>query len=395
MTIPATPTGALAIPSIDGWATAGSNTLFDDAMPGSTNDKGQPGGFNTEFYESPRAAIIAGGAHFGMADGSVHFISDTRSTQSSMRTWAAWPTDKWPKCRRGSMVGRKWTSEAAKLRFYRNAGHSLRLARPTKPKPCSITIIHYPLSSGACVAVCPTTPLPVEAALPSKLTATCYGPRARSRLASYTRYGQRPMDDRLRRGDRKESHVQNDRRGQRGKRRRNGPNLARGTGVASALFLTHAHADHLGRLPLLIDRGFTGPIYMTEATAALAVPAIRVSAIATARPFVIGLVARASHGGGTARPSTSTGATAIPPGDGRRDVEQATARRKIVRPFRQPNSAVEIAPVRRMHRRKLPPFCGTPGVQYGAHGGGAGRSRHFPRRRPHPRRRQRPVRDDW
>ena len=32
------------------------------------------------------------------------------------------------------------------------------------------------------------------------------------------------------------------------------------------VFITHAHADHMGRLPLLIEQGYSGPIYMTEVT---------------------------------------------------------------------------------------------------------------------------------
>lgn len=36
------------------------------------------------------------------------------------------------------------------------------------------------------------------------------------------------------------------------------------------LFLTHAHLDHIGRVPLLVERGFDGPIYLTPTTAALA-----------------------------------------------------------------------------------------------------------------------------
>jgi metallo-beta-lactamase family protein len=39
---------------------------------------------------------------------------------------------------------------------------------------------------------------------------------------------------------------------------------------AEALFLTHAHLDHCGRIPLLIHRGFKGKIYSTQATKELA-----------------------------------------------------------------------------------------------------------------------------
>lgn len=52
--------------------------------------------------------------------------------------------------------------------------------------------------------------------------------------------------------------------------------LPAGLESVDAVFLTHAHTDHVGRLPLLIDRGYNGPLYMTEPTAALAEPMLRV-----------------------------------------------------------------------------------------------------------------------
>ena len=36
-----------------------------------------------------------------------------------------------------------------------------------------------------------------------------------------------------------------------------------------ALLVTHAHIDHIGRIPWLLAAGFRGPIYCTEATAQL------------------------------------------------------------------------------------------------------------------------------
>ncbi|WP_161882453.1 MBL fold metallo-hydrolase RNA specificity domain-containing protein [Deinococcus alpinitundrae] len=43
-----------------------------------------------------------------------------------------------------------------------------------------------------------------------------------------------------------------------------------GPGDLSAVLLTHAHLDHVGRLPLLVRRGFSGPIYCTPPTLKLA-----------------------------------------------------------------------------------------------------------------------------
>jgi prepilin-type N-terminal cleavage/methylation domain-containing protein len=62
----------------DGWAVAGPNTLFDTAQFGggvNNNDLGNPGGFNTGYFESA-GSDHGGGAFFGMGDGSVQFISE-------------------------------------------------------------------------------------------------------------------------------------------------------------------------------------------------------------------------------------------------------------------------------------------------------------------------------
>jgi metallo-beta-lactamase family protein len=34
----------------------------------------------------------------------------------------------------------------------------------------------------------------------------------------------------------------------------------------NCVIITHAHLDHTGRLPLLVRKGYSGPIYATEAT---------------------------------------------------------------------------------------------------------------------------------
>lgn len=58
--------------------------------------------------------------------------------------------------------------------------------------------------------------------------------------------------------------------GGRGEHSRNAAGFGFDPGKLDAVVISHAHIDHLGRLPLLVKRGYSGPVYVTRATADLA-----------------------------------------------------------------------------------------------------------------------------
>jgi prepilin-type N-terminal cleavage/methylation domain-containing protein len=72
--------------SQDGWALGGVATLFTTAVH-ETSGTYQTGGLNNNFFESP-GSDHPGGAHFGTADGAVHFINDDVDKQVFFRLGA-------------------------------------------------------------------------------------------------------------------------------------------------------------------------------------------------------------------------------------------------------------------------------------------------------------------
>ncbi len=79
-------------------------------------------------------------------------------------------------------------------------------------------------------------------------------------------------------------------------RRRNWEPLPLPAAEIDAVVLTHAHLDHSGYLPALVDQGFAGPIITTRWTAELAEIVLRDSAHLQEEDAAFAAQGRASRG---------------------------------------------------------------------------------------------------
>ena len=139
-------------------------------------------------------------------------------------------------------------------------------------RPCALSSFHRALGCCLALLLCAAVPQPLDAAPPSRLTETSYGAAGQVTGSLHvldTGNGRWMIDcgsllDSNRSGPNADEPLADGQAGD-----STPQNLPLGVESINALFVTHAHADHLGRVPLLVDRGFTGPIFMTEATAAL------------------------------------------------------------------------------------------------------------------------------
>ena len=71
--------------------------------------------------------------------------------------------------------------------------------------------------------------------------------------------------------------------------------------------LSHAHLDHCGRLPLLVKRGFRGPVYAQEATCELTAILLADAAYLAERDAELRLCHAHGDGGGVGKTEPGVG----------------------------------------------------------------------------------------